>query len=178
MAGTIGGSLSCQLTPQIAMTPTPSPVYPFAFLLCLCLLPSLAPCQQGRPSGPGSTITREQMWPAATGEEWQRPVLITWQRTWEDALAVSAETGKAILICVNMDGEIASEHYAGIRYRQKEITDLYEPYVPVIASTYRHTPRDYDENGERIPCPRFGTVTCGEHIGIEPYLFENFFVKI
>jgi tetratricopeptide (TPR) repeat protein len=45
----------------------------------------------------------------------------------------------------------------------------------VIASVYRHNPRDYDENGQRILCPRFGSVTCGEHIAIEPQLFGEFF---
>jgi len=141
------------------------------------------PAREDLPGGPppGSPprlpdgITREQMWWAPTAEDWKKPVLITWQRTWEDALAVSRETGKPILICVNMDGEIASEHYAGIRYRQPEIAALYEPYVCVIASVYRHTPRDFDDEGRRIPCPRFGTVTCGEHIAIEPILYEQFF---
>jgi hypothetical protein len=125
--------------------------------------------QQG--PAPGS---REAMWPAPTAEDWQKPCLITWQRTYEDALAVSQETGRPILVCVNMDGEIASEHYAGIRYRQPEMAKLYEPYVCVIASVYRHNPRDYDEEGRRIPCPRFGGVTCGEHIAIEPGLFDKF----
>jgi hypothetical protein len=120
-------------------------------------------------------ISREQMWPAPTAEDWARPCLITWQRSFPEALAVAKETGKPILIAVNMDGEIASEHYAGIRYRQPEIAALYEPYVCVIASVYRHNPRDYDDEGRRIPCPRFGTVTCGEHIWIEPGLFEQFF---
>jgi tetratricopeptide (TPR) repeat protein len=115
------------------------------------------------------------MWFAPSAEDWAKPCLVTWQRTWEDALAVSLETGKPILVCVNMDGEIASEHYAGIRYRQPDITVLYEPYVTVIASVYRHSPRDFDENGERILCPRFGSVTCGEHISIEPKLFDQFF---
>ncbi len=115
------------------------------------------------------------MWPAPTAADWKRPVLIEWQRTWDDALAVSKATGKPILICVNMDGEIASEHFAGIRYRDPEKAKLYEPYVNVIASVYRHTPRDVDERGRRIPCPRFGGVTCGEHIAIEPILYRKFF---
>ncbi|NJN14662.1 MAG: hypothetical protein HC813_03350, partial [Planctomycetes bacterium] len=114
------------------------------------------------------------MWPAPTAEDWEKPCLITWQRSWEDALAVSKETGKPILVCINMDGEIASEHYAGVRYRQPDIAALYEPYVTVIASVYRHNPRDFDDEGRRIPCPRFGCVTCGEHIAIEPVIFEKF----
>lgn len=126
--------------------------------------------QGGLPQG----VSREQMWPAPTAEDWKKPCLVQWQRNYEDALAVAEQTGKAILVCINMDGEIASEHYAGIRYRQPEITELYKPYVCVIASVYRHNPRDFDEKGERILCPRFGGVTCGEHIAIEPGLFDKF----
>ncbi|QDU66041.1 hypothetical protein [Engelhardtia mirabilis] len=119
-------------------------------------------------------LEREQMWAAPTAEDWAKPCLIPWERTFDDAIAVSLATGKPILACVNMDGEIASEHYAGVRYRQPEVASLYEPYVCVIASVYRHTPRDYDEQGRRIPCPRFGTVTCGEHILNEPELYDRF----
>src|SRR5262245_58526371 len=117
---------------------------------------------------------REEMWPAATAEGWKKPCLVPWQRTWEDALAVSKETGKPILVCVNMDGEIASEHYAGIRYRSPEIAALYDSYVTVIASVYRHTPRDYDDQGHRVLCPRFGSVTCGEHIAMEAIVYDKF----
>ncbi|MEM7515536.1 MAG: hypothetical protein AAF368_01245, partial [Planctomycetota bacterium] len=134
--------------------------------------PVPAPAPAPTPQAP---TTRESMWPAPTAEDWAKPCLITFQRSYEDALAVSKETGRAILVCVNMDGEPASEHYAGIRYRQPEIAALYQPYVCVVASVYRHTPFDYDENGERMLCPRFGSVTCGEHIAIEPILFEKYF---
>ena len=122
----------------------------------------------------GAGVGREQMWPAPTAEDWAKPCLLQFQRTWADARAVSKETGKPILCCINMDGEIASEHYAGVRYRQAEIAEIYKPYVCVIASVYRHTPRDHDDQGRRILCPRFGSVTCGEHISIEPILFEKF----
>jgi len=124
---------------------------------------------------PDPLVDREKMWYAPTAEDWKRPCLITFQRNWEDAQAVSKETRKAILVCVNMDGEIASEHYAGIRYRDPKIAALYQPYVCVIASVYRHTPRDYDDQGRRILCPRFGSVTCGEHIAIESTLYKRFF---
>ena len=143
-----------------------------AFFFCFATVQA-APTATAQ--GPPTGAAREAMWFAPTAEDWKRPVLITFQRTWDDAVEVAKETGKAILICVNMDGEIASEHYAGIRYRQPEIAELYEPYVCVIASVYRHNPRDYDENGNRIICPRFGSVTCGEHIWIEPILFEKYF---
>ena len=110
-----------------------------------------------------------------TEEDWAKPCLLTFQRTWEDALEVSRETRKAILICVNMDGEPASEHYAGKRYRDPAVAKLYEPYVCVVASVYRHADRDFDDEGNRVPCPRFGGVTCGEHIAIEPLLYEKYF---
>ncbi|MHC4931577.1 MAG: hypothetical protein ACYTGV_05230, partial [Planctomycetota bacterium] len=142
-----------------------------AFLIGIALTASVATAQGDRE---GQGLTREQMWPAPTAEDWRKPCLITFQRTWEDALAVSRETGKPILICINMDGEIASEHYAGVRYRQPEVAALYEKYVTVIASVYRHNPRDHDDEGRRILCPRFGSVTCAEHIWIEPVIFEKF----
>jgi hypothetical protein len=114
------------------------------------------------------------MWPAATAEEWKKPVLVKFQRTWEDATAVAKEEGKQILVCINMDGEIASEHFAGVRYRDPDAAKLYEPYVCVICSVYRHTERDFDEQGNRVICPRFGSVTCGEHIAMEAVCFEKF----
>jgi tetratricopeptide (TPR) repeat protein len=129
------------------------------------------PPNLGPPSPPAD---KQAMWPAATAEEWKRPVLIPFQRTWEDAVAVAKEEGKQILVCINMDGEIASEHFAGVRYRDPDAAKLYEPYVCVVCSVYRHTERDYDEQGRRILCPRFGSVTCGEHIAMEGVCFEKF----
>ncbi|MAF64409.1 MAG: hypothetical protein CMJ84_01945 [Planctomycetes bacterium] len=140
----------------------------------LAVLPLGSPAASAQ--DPGSLADpRAAMWPAPSEDDWARPCLVTWQRTWEDALEVARRSDRPLLICVNMDGEIASEHYAGIRYRQAETAALYRPYVTVIASVYRHTPRDHDRWGRRILCPRFGSVTCGEHITIEPLLYERYF---
>ncbi|MDF1797988.1 MAG: hypothetical protein P1V81_02340 [Planctomycetota bacterium] len=147
-------------------------------LLTLGLFFVVSPSTLAQGDTQDSGLAREEMWRAPTEEDWQRPVLVTFQRTWEDALAVSRETQKPILACVNMDGEIASEHYAGIRYRQPEVAALYEDYVNVVASVYRHTPRDYDEEGNRVLCPRFGSTTCGEHIAIEPLLYAQYFEEV
>jgi hypothetical protein len=138
-------------------------------------LASIAPfvsAQEGVPPPPG--LVPEQMWYAPTAEDWAKPVAIRWQRTWDDAVRLSQQTKRPILVCVNMDGEIASEHYAGVRYRDPEIAKLWEPYVCVIASVYRHTPRDHDDQGRRIPCPRLGHVTCGEHIAMEAVVYAKF----
>jgi len=158
------------------MLRAPSPV-----LLALLVLSSAASAAaQGDPRGgtPGGPAqmggSRESTWPAPTAADWQKPCLVQFQRTWTDALEVARESGRRILVCVNMDGEIASEHYAGLAYRTPEKARLYEPYVCVIASVFRHTPRDYDDQGRRVPCPRFGSVTCGEHIAIEPVVYELF----
>jgi hypothetical protein len=133
-------------------------------------LPAVA--QEGVPAPAG--LVPEQMWYAPTAADWQQPVAIRWQRTWEDAVRLAQAEQRPILVCVNMDGEIASEHYAGVRYRDPELAKLWAPYVCVIASVYRHTPRDYDDAGQRIPCPRLGTVTCGEHMALEPLVYEKF----
>ncbi len=141
---------------------------PLLFLFSCTLLAA----QEGVPQPPG--LVPEQMWYAPTAEDWAKPPLIRWQRSWADAVRLSQQTKKPILVCVNMDGEIASEHYAGVRYRDPEVAKLFEPYVCVMASVYRHNPRDYDDQGRRIPCPRLGCVTCGEHIALEPLVYEKF----
>ncbi len=129
----------------------------------------------GSPAQLQQGLTEPDMWPAASEEGWKKPVLIQWQRNFEDALRVSKATGKPVMVAVNMDGEIASEHWAGVRYRDPETAKFFESYVCVVASVYRHTPRDHDEAGNRIPCPRLGTVTCGEHIDCERQLYDKYF---
>ncbi|MFO1050715.1 MAG: hypothetical protein U1F36_00705 [Planctomycetota bacterium] len=150
-----------------------SVVLPVFLVLSGAVLHGQDPTDPGNPQGQQGN-GRAGIWYPPTAEDWKKPVLITFQRTWEDAVAVSHATGHPILVCVNMDGEPASEHYAGVRYRQPEIAKLYEPYVCVMASVYRHNPRDYDDEGHRILCPRFGSVTCGEHIAMEPIVYEKF----
>ncbi|MCB9905904.1 MAG: hypothetical protein H6831_16005 [Planctomycetes bacterium] len=120
-------------------------------------------------------VTEEELWPSATAEGWKQPVLVHWQRSFDDAMRVARERRMPVLVCVNMDGEIASEHFAGVRYRDPGTAAQMSRYSCVIASVYRHTPRDYDEEGNRVPCPRFGTVTCGEHIEAERELYDKYF---
>jgi hypothetical protein len=103
------------------------------------------------------------------------PPLIPWQRTIDDALALSRRTGKPLLLCVNMDGENASEAFAHGKYKDPAFAALVAGYVPVILSPNRHTTADYDEHGRRIECPRFGRVTCDEHIREEQKAFERWF---
>jgi hypothetical protein len=100
---------------------------------------------------------------------------IPWQRTFTDALELSRGSGRPLLICVNTDGEPFCDRLARSRYRDAELAGLIGRYVPVICSPDRHVPRDHDALGRRIPCPRFGEVTCGEHIAIEPQAHARFF---
>lgn len=110
-----------------------------------------------------------------TAEQRAKPCLVRWQRNLTDALALVAATGKPLLICVNMDGEPASEQLAWIRYRDPAFAQLTEKFISVIASPNRRNRRDYDDRGRRIPDRRFGRVTNAEHIDIEPALFERYF---
>ncbi len=105
------------------------------------------------------------------------PPTVRWQRTLADAEAVAKARHQPLFICVNMNGEAASERLASGRYRSPEFAKLAAGFVAVIASPDRHNPLDHDAEGRRIPCPRFGCVTCGEHIAIEPLLFEKYFAN-
>jgi tetratricopeptide (TPR) repeat protein len=99
---------------------------------------------------------------------------ILWQRSLEDALSIAKEEKRPLLIAVNMDGESASERIVREQYRDPKFVASTRPFVCLMASVFRHTPRDYDEQGRRIPCPRLGEVTCGEHIALEPILYDKY----
>jgi hypothetical protein len=105
----------------------------------------------------------------------ERPPLMEWQRTLDDGLALSKETGKPLLICVNADGEPASENLAWGRYRDPAFVELARGFVCVLASPDRHWPRDRDDAGRRLTDPRFGRLVSSEHIDIEPLLYEAYF---
>ncbi|MBI3819381.1 MAG: hypothetical protein HY286_11860 [Planctomycetes bacterium] len=135
--------------------------FPFVFCFLLIFAPAV--------------FAQRESWAAPRAANWKQPPLVEWQRNYDDALALSFATGRPLLICVNMDGEAASENYAGIRYRTAEFAKLANVYIPLIVSVDRHNARDYDDSGKRIPCPRFGRVTCGEHIELEPRVFDKYF---
>lgn len=105
----------------------------------------------------------------------EAPALVAWQRSLGDALALAGASGRPLLVVVNVDGEAASEIFAREKYRDPAWARLTAPYVAVVASPVRHNERDHDSLGRRIPCPRFGSVTCGEHIAVEPEAFRRWF---
>jgi hypothetical protein len=102
------------------------------------------------------------------------PQQILWQRSLEDALALCKSSGRPLLVALNMDGESASERITKENYRDPQFVALTRSFVCVIGSVFRHNPRDHDEQGRRIPCPRLSAVTCGEHIALEPQLFDKY----
>src|SRR5690349_8393896 len=117
----------------------------------------------------GCTSTPATATPAQTD-----PRQILWQRSLDDALALCKQSGAPLLVALNMDGESASERITKENYRDPEFVKLTRPFVCVIGSVFRHNLRDYDEQGRAILCPRLGAVTCGEHIALEPLLFEKY----
>lgn len=110
--------------------------------------------------------------PAAADEP--PPDQIRWQRNLDDALALAKANGMPLFVAVNMDGESASDRIYRERYRDPRFVALTRHCVCVPASVFRHNARDHDDHGNRIPCPRFGEITCGEHMALEPVLFEKF----
>lgn len=103
------------------------------------------------------------------------PPAMPWQRNLGDALALSRATGKPILVCVNIDGELASEALAADRYRDPEFAALADGFVPLIVSPDRHDVLDHTSRGVRLADSKFGRVTNTEHVSIEPLLYERWF---
>lgn len=102
------------------------------------------------------------------------PTQIAWQPNLDAAVARAKAEGRPLLLAVNMDGESASERIVREQYRDPAFVGDANRCVPVIGSVFRHNPRDYDDRGRPILCPRLGNVTCGEHIALEPQIFERF----
>lgn len=103
------------------------------------------------------------------------PPLAPFQRSLADALLLVERTGRPLLVCVNMDGENASEELAWYRYRDPAFTDLMHGFVCVLASPDRRQSKDHDDRGQRLPDERFGRVVDQEHIDIEPALYARYF---
>lgn len=110
--------------------------------------------------------------PAAAAAD--APRQIHWQRSLDDALAVAKAQGLPLLLAVNMDGESASDRVPHEQYHDPAFVAATRHFVCLAASVFRHTPNDYDADGRRIPCPRLGGCTCGEHMALEPLLHERF----
>jgi len=104
---------------------------------------------------------------------WAEAQQIHWQRSLEDAWAIARAEGRPLLVVLHMDGESACERIVRERYRDPGFVAWTRSFVCVVGSVFRHAARDYDEEGRRVPCPRLGEVTCGEHIALEPAIFEG-----
>lgn len=138
--------------------------------------PQATPPQDKPPQAtPPQRAGRRGGWRRVSEADKKKPCLIPWQRSLQDALALVKKTGKPLLICVNMDGEPASEAIAWGRYRDPAFAKLASGFIPVLASPNRHSPRDHDDHGRRLVDPRFGRLIDAEHIRIEPELYDRWF---
>ncbi|HZN37669.1 MAG TPA: hypothetical protein VFD82_02640 [Planctomycetota bacterium] len=99
---------------------------------------------------------------------------IHWQRSLADAKALAAATGRPLLLALNMDGESASDRIVHEQYRDPAFVALTRKCVCLGASVFRHNARDHDDQGRRICCPRFPGITCGDHIALEPVIFDAY----
>ncbi|MDZ4774839.1 MAG: hypothetical protein SGI72_17080 [Planctomycetota bacterium] len=126
-------------------------------------------CSLALLAGP-SAVAQTTSAAAATNSTQQ----IAWQRSLDDALALAAAERRPLLVAVNVDGESASDRIVTERYRAAHFVAWTQRFVCVVGSPSRHNPRDFDTDGKRIPCPRLGDVTCGEHIALEPIVFDRY----
>ncbi len=99
---------------------------------------------------------------------------VLWQRSLDDALALASAERRPLLVAINLDGESASDRIVVERYRDPRFVEWTRRFVCVIGHPLRHAPLDHDEFGRRVPCPRLGLVTCGEHMAIEPQVFDRY----
>lgn len=89
----------------------------------------------------------------------ERGAQVDWVGDWEEAFRQAREGDRPVMLCINSkDGEGANERAAGEIYRDAAFTALSRKFVMMVISTRQH----------RLTggvCPRFGKVTCEEHLG-------------
>src|SRR5262245_22450181 len=120
-------------------------------LRCTLFILALGPVTAQRADPVPGSGARESSTPDARQIHWQRSV--------DDALALAKATGRPLLLALNMDGESASDRIVYERYRDPAFVALTRRCVCLGASVFRHNARDHDDQGRRIPCPRFGCIT-------------------
>ncbi len=82
---------------------------------------------------------------------------IEWVGDWDAAFKLAKKSGKPVMVCINSkDGESANETTATTIYRHPLFVALTRKFVMVLIST-----REHSATG---PCPRFGGVTCDQHL--------------
>lgn len=82
---------------------------------------------------------------------------VDWADGWDAAFENAKETRRPVMVCINSkDGEGANEFAAGHIYRDLRFVVASRRFVMVVVSTVDHASKG--------PCPRFGKVTCQEHL--------------
>lgn len=91
--------------------------------------------------------------PARAADEAQ----VDWVGDWKRAFRQAKESNKPVMVCINSrDGEQANERAAHSIYHDPWFVPLSRRFVMIVVSVHVHA-----ENGI---CPRFGKVTCQEHV--------------
>ena len=87
----------------------------------------------------------------------QEETQVDWAPDWEKAFAEAKRSERPVMVCINSkDGESASERAARTTYRDPEFVTASRAFVMIVVSTHGHVDRGY--------CPRFGRVTCKQHL--------------
>ncbi|MHC4491260.1 MAG: HEAT repeat domain-containing protein [Planctomycetota bacterium] len=82
---------------------------------------------------------------------------IDWVGDWKAAFSRAKETGKPVMVCINSkDGEQANERAAQKTYHDPWFVPMTRRFVMIVVSVREHAAEG--------ACPRFGKVTCKEHL--------------
>ncbi len=86
---------------------------------------------------------------------------IAWKSNFKGALAVAKQENKPLLICVNMDNDVANDRMVKEHYRDAKIVAKTSEFVCLFMSKFRH------KETEEGQCQRCGHISCNDHMKIE-----------
>ena len=86
---------------------------------------------------------------------------VEWVASFPEALRLSRESKKPILVAFNMDQEIANDQMVKDVYRDRKFVEKSRKFICVIASIGKHDEVATDAGGSE--CSRFGKIGCADH---------------
>ena len=112
-----------------------------------------APQQPPPPAAPKAPVSPAK---AALAE-----TQVEWVASFPEALRLSRESKKPILVAFNMDQEIANDQMVKDVYRDRKFVEKSRKFICVIASIGKHDEVATDAGGSE--CSRFGKIGCADH---------------
>ncbi len=89
---------------------------------------------------------------------------IAWERSFDSARSLAALEHRALFVYCRGEGLTLAIPFLDRSVARRPLAEAVAGMVCVVADHARHGRADRDSRGRRVLCPRFGAITCGDHL--------------